>query len=53
MDDESDYILAGFLIGVMFLAIVITIFNIITPTKRQAYKVHKENDLTIVERVEE
>lgn len=53
MGDTFDKISIGFLTALCLIAIVLCIFNFVIPTKRQAYKVHKENDLTIVERVEE
>ena len=51
--DKIDWFTTGMIVGSLIIAIIITIAQLTMPTKRQAYKVYKENELTIVEKVEE
>lgn len=53
MEERFENITLGFLCCLLIIVTVITIAQMIQPTKRQSYKVYKENDLTVVERVEE
>lgn len=50
---KSDYITTGFLIALFIVAVILFIAQLTIPTKRQAFKVYKENELTIVEKVED
>lgn len=52
MDDKIDNLCIGILIGALILGIIICIAQSNT-NKRQAYRVYKENNLTIVEKAEE
>lgn len=52
MEERFEHITLGFLCCLFIIVTVITIVQMIQPTKRQSYKVYKENELTIVERVE-
>lgn len=52
-EERFENITLGFLCCLLIIVTVITIAQMIQPTKRQLYKVYKENDLTVVERVEE
>lgn len=51
--DKIDWFTIGMIVASLIIAVVITIAQITMPTKRQTYKVYKENELTIVEKVEE
>lgn len=51
--DKIDWFTIGMIVASLIIAIIITIAQITMPTKRQAFKVYKENELTIVEKVEE
>ena len=51
--DKVDCFTIGMIVACLIVAVVITIAQLTMPTKRQAYKVYKENELTIVEKVEE
>lgn len=51
--DKIDWFTTGMIVGSLIIAIIITIAQLTMPTKRQAYRVYKENNLTIVEKAEE
>lgn len=51
--DKIDCFTIGMIVTSLIIAVVITIAQITIPTKRQAYKVYRENNLTIVEKAEE
>lgn len=51
--DKIDWFTIGMIVASLIVAVVITIAQLTMPTKRQSYRVYKENELTIVEKVEE
>ena len=51
--DKIDWFTIGMIVASLIIAVVITIAQITMPTKRQAYKVYKESNVTIVEKVED
>lgn len=48
-----EWITSGFLLAILLIAFVVFIIQLVLPTKRQAYRVYRENNLTIVEKAEE
>ena len=48
-----EWLSTGFLLATLLIAFIVFIIQLAMPTKRQAYKVTRENNLTIVERVDE
>lgn len=52
-NDRIEWLTVGFLFAILLIAFVVFVVQLVLPTKRQAYRVYKENNLTIVEKAEE